>query len=93
MTDKKNQKAQEEEFVQFGDGPKIFVSDMSDEGKLLFHEHKMLVENREDFVAQANAEVRIKNFTITGCEVAMKQLLETEPEIEAEVIEVEDESS
>jgi len=93
MTDKKNQKAQEEEFVQFGDGPKHFVSDMSDEAKLMFNERKLLVENKENFVAQANTELRKIDFTIIGCEVSMKQLLETEPEIEAEVIEVEDESS
>jgi len=93
MTDKKNQEAQEEEFVQFGDGPKHFVSDMSDEAKLMFNERKLLVENKENFVAQANAELRKIDFTIIGCEVSMKQLLETEPEIEAEVIEVEDESS
>jgi len=93
MTDKKNQKAQEEEFVQFGDGPKIFVSDMSDEAKLFFNERKLLVENKENFVAQANAELRKIDFTIIGCEVSLKQLLETEPEIDAEVVEVEDESS
>ena len=93
MTDEKNQEAQEEEFVQFGDGPKIFVSDMSDEAKLFFNERKLLVENKENFVAQANAELRKIDFTIIGCEVSMKQLLETEPEIEAEVVEVEDESS
>ena len=93
MTDKKNQEAQEEEFVQFGDGPKHFVSDMSDEAKLMFNERKLLVENKENFVAQANAELRKIDFTIIGCEVSMKQLLETEPEIEAEVVEVEDESS
>lgn len=93
MTDKKDQKAQEEDFVQFGDGPKIFVSDMSDEAKLFFNERKLLVENKENFVAQANAELRKIDFTIIGCEVSLKQLLETEPEIEAEVIEVEDESS
>jgi hypothetical protein len=93
MTDKKNQEAQEEEFVQFGDGPKYFVTDMSDEAELIFNEHKLLVQNRDEFVSQANAELRIKNFTITGCEVTLKQLLETEPEINAEVVEVEDESS
>ena len=93
MTDKKNQEAQEEEFVQFGDGPKCFVSDMSDEAKLFFNERKLLVENKENFVAQANAELRKIDFTIIGCEVSLKQLLETEPEIEAEVVEVEDESS
>ena len=93
MTDKKNQKAQEEDFVQFGDGPKHFVSDMSDEGKLLFNERSLMVKNKEDFVAQANAELRKIDFTIIGCEVSLKQLLETEPEIEAEVVEVENESS
>jgi hypothetical protein len=93
MTDKKDQKAQEEDFVQFGDGPKIFVSDMSDEAKLFFNERKLLVENKENFVAQANAELRKIDFTIIGCEVSLKQLLETEPEIDAEVVEVEDESS
>lgn len=93
MTDKKDQEAQEEEFVQFGDGPKYFVSDMSDEAKLFFNERKLLVENKENFVAQANAELRKIDFTIIGCEVSLKQLLETEPEIEAEVVEVKDESS
>lgn len=93
MTDENNQEAQEEEFVQFRDGPKHFVSDMSDEAKLFFNERKLLVENKENFVAQANAELRKIDFTIIGCEVSLKQLLETEPEIEAEVVEVEDESS
>ena len=93
MTDKKNQEAQEEEFVQFGDGQKYFVSDMSDEAKLFFNERKLLVENKENFVAQANAELRKIDFTIIGCEVSLKQLLETEPKIDAEVVEVEDESS
>ena len=93
MTDKKNQEAQEEEFVQFGDGQKYFVSDMPEEAKLMFNERKLLVESKENFVAQANAELRKIDFTIIGCEVSMKQLLETEPEIEAEIIEVEDESS
>ena len=93
MTDKNNQEAQEEEFVQFGDGPKYFVSDMSDEAKLMFNERKLLVENKENFVAQANAELRKIDFTIIGCEVSLKRLLETEPEIEAEVVEVKDESS
>ena len=55
MTDKKNQEAQEEEFVQFGDGPKYFVTDMSDEAELIFNEHKLLVQNRDEFVSQANA--------------------------------------
>ena len=66
---------------------------MSDEAKLFFNERKLLVENKENFVAQANAELRKIDFTIIGCEVSLKQLLETEPEIEAEVVEVEDESS
>jgi len=92
MTDKKNQEAQEEDFVQFGeDGEKMFVSDLSAEAQQVFNERKIFVENRDEFIRQVNADIRRMDYAIKGAETALKQIIDNDNE--QNVIEVEDESS
>ena len=83
MTDKNNQQV-EEEYIQYGDDPKIFISDMPIEAQELWEERKMFIRERD-------AATRRYNISIVGCEVLIKQILDQQKE--AEVIEVEDESS
>jgi len=92
MTDKKNQEAQEEDFVQFGeDGEKMFVSDLSAEAQQVFNERKIFVENRDEFIRQVNADLRRMDYAIAGAESALKQIVDNDNQ--QNVIEVEDESS
>ena len=92
MTDKKNQEAREEDFVQFGeDGEKMFVSDLSPEAQQVFNERKMFVENRDEFIRQVNADLRRMDYAIAGAESALKQIVDNDNQ--QNVIEVEDESS
>ncbi len=88
MNDEVKQENAEEEYVQFGDGPKLFVSDMSDEARQIFEERKIFVQNKEALVAQANVEIRRVDYSIIGCEVTLKNLLDSETE--DSVIEVEE---
>ena len=83
MTDENNQQV-EEEYIQYGDDPKIFISDMPIEAQELWEERKMFIRERD-------AATRRYNISIVGCEVLIKQILDQQKE--AEVIEVEDESS
>ena len=83
MTDKNNQEV-EEEYIQYGDDPKIFISDMPIEAQELWEERKMFIRERD-------AATRRYNISIVGCEVLIKQILDQQKE--AEVVEVEDESS
>jgi hypothetical protein len=83
MTDKNNQQV-EEEYIQYGDDPKIFISDMPIEAQELWEERKMFIRERD-------AATRRYNISIVGCEVLIKQILDQQKE--AEVVEVEDESS
>jgi hypothetical protein len=83
MTDKNNQQV-EEEYIQYGDDPKIFISDMPVEAQELWEERKMFIRERD-------AVTRRHNISIVGCEVLIKQILDQQKE--TEVIEVEDESS
>ena len=83
MTDKNNQQV-EEEYIQYGDDPKIFISDMPVEAQELWEERKMFIRERD-------AATRRYNISIVGCEVLIKQILDQQKE--AEVVEVEDESS
>ena len=83
MTDKNNQQV-DEEYIQYGDDPKIFISDMPIEAQELWEERKMFIRERD-------AATRRYNISIVGCEVLRKQILDQQKE--AEVAEVEDESS
>ena len=83
MTDENNQQV-EEEYIQYGDDPKIFISDMPIEAQELWEERKMFIRERD-------AATRRYNISIVGCEVLIKQILDQQKE--AEVVEVEDESS
>lgn len=92
MTDKNNQEAREEDYVQFGDdGAKMFVSDLSPEAQQVFSERKMFVENRDEFIQQVNADLRRMDYAIAGAESALKQIVDNDNL--QNVIEVQNESS
>jgi hypothetical protein len=92
MTDKNNQEAndQQEETVRFSeDGPEYKVSELSDDAVLLLNKCKMHQEQKNRYVQEANLNVEQMDILIGYYSDKLKEAVESE----AEVIEVEDESS
>ena len=88
MTDKKNQEA--EETVRFSDdGPEYKVSELSDDAVLLLNKCKMHQEQKNRYIQEANLNVEQMDILIGYYSDQLKAAVESE----AEVIEVEDESS
>ena len=92
MTDKNNQEAndQQEETVRFSeDGLEYKVSELSDDAVLLLNKCKMHQEQKNRYVQEANLNVEQMDILIGYYSDKLKEAVESE----AEVIEVEDESS
>ena len=88
MTDEKNQEA--EETVRFSDdGPEYKVSDLSDDAVLILNKCKMHQEQKNRYIQEANLNVEQMDILIGYYSDQLKAAVESE----AEVIEVEDESS
>ena len=88
MTDKDNQEA--EETVRFSDdGPEYKVSELSDDAVLLLNKCKMHQEQKNRYIQEANLNVEQMDILIGYYSDKLKTAVESE----AEVIEVEDESS
>ena len=88
MTDKDNQEA--EETVRFSDdGPEYKVSELSDDAVLLLNKCKMHQEQKNRYIQEANLNVEQMDILIGYYSDQLKAAVESE----AEVIEVEDESS
>ena len=89
MTDKKNQEVQEETVRFSDDGPEYKVSDLSDEAVLILNKCKMHQEQKNRYIQEANLNVEQMDILIGYYSDQLKAAVESE----AEVIEVEDESS
>ena len=92
MTDKNNQEAndQQEGTVRFSeDGLEYKVSELSDDAVLLLNKCKMHQEQKNRYVQEANLNVEQMDILIGYYSDKLKEAVESE----AEVIEVEDESS
>ena len=88
MTDENNQEA--EETVRFSDdGPEYKVSDLSDEAVLILNKCKMHQEQKNRYIQEANLNVEQMDILIGYYSDKLKEAVESE----AEIIEVEDESS
>lgn len=88
MTDKDNQEA--EETVRFSDdGPEYKVSDLSDDAVLILNKCKMHQEQKNRYIQEANLNVEQMDILIGYYSDKLKEAVESD----AEVIEVEDESS
>jgi len=88
MTDKDNQEA--EETVRFSDdGPEYKVSDLSDDAVLILNKCKMHQEQKNRYIQEANLNVEQMDILIGYYSDKLKAAVESE----AEIIEVEDESS
>jgi len=88
MTDKDNQEA--EETVRFSDdGPEYNVSDLSDEAVLILNKCKMHQDQKNRYIQEANLNVEQMDILIGYYSDKLKEAVESE----AEIIEVEDESS
>jgi len=89
MTDEKNQEVQEETVRFSDDGPEYKVSDLSDEAVLILNKCKMHQEQKNRYIQEANLNVEQMDILIGYYSDQLKAAVESE----AEVIEVEDESS
>jgi hypothetical protein len=89
MTDKNNQEVQEETVRFSDDGPEYKVSDLSDEAVLILNKCKMHQEQKNRYIQEANLNVEQMDILIGYYSDQLKAAVESE----AEVIEVEDESS
>jgi hypothetical protein len=88
MTDKDNQEA--EETVRFSDdGPEYKVSDLSDDAVLILNKCKMHQSQKNRYIQEANLNVEQMDILIGYYSDKLKEAVESD----AEVIEVEDESS
>jgi len=88
MTDEKNQEA--EETVRFSDdGPEYKVSDLSDDAVLILNKCKMHQEQKNRYIQEANLNVEQMDILIGYYSDKLKAAVESD----AEIIEVEDESS
>jgi len=88
MTDEKNQEV--EETVRFSDdGPEYKVSDLSDDAVLILNKCKMHQEQKNRYIQEANLNVEQMDILIGYYSDKLKEAVESD----AEVIEVEDESS
>ena len=88
MTDENNQEA--EETVRFSDdGPEYKVSDLSDDAVLILNKCKMHQEQKNRYIQEANLNVEQMDILIGYYSDQLKAAVESE----AEVVEVEDESS
>jgi hypothetical protein len=88
MTDENNQEA--EETVRFSDdGPEYKVSDLSDDAVLILNKCKMHQEQKNRYIQEANLNVEQMDILIGYYSDKLKEAVESD----AEVIEVEDESS
>ena len=88
MTDKDNQEA--EETVRFSDdGPEYKVSDLSEDAVLILNKCKMHQEQKNRYIQEANLNVEQMDILIGYYSDKLKEAVESD----AEVIEVEDESS
>jgi hypothetical protein len=88
MTDKDNQEA--EETVRFSDdGPEYKVSDLSDDAVLILNKCKMHQEQKNRYIQEANLNVEQMDILIGYYSDKLKAAVESD----AEIIEVEDESS
>ena len=89
MTDKNNQEVQEETVRFSDDGPEYKVSDLSDEAVLILNKCKMHQEQKNRYIQEANLNVEQMDILIGYYSDQLKAAVESE----AEVVEVEDESS
>jgi hypothetical protein len=89
MTDENNQEVQEETVRFTDDGPEYKVSDLSDEAVLILNKCKMHQEQKNRYIQEANLNVEQMDILIGYYSDQLKAAVESE----AEVIEVEDESS
>ena len=89
MTDKNNQEVQEETVRFSDDGPEYKVSDLSDEAVLILNKCKMHQEQKNRYIQEANLNVEQMDILIGYYSDKLKEAVESE----AEIIEVEDESS
>ena len=89
MTDKNNQEVQEETVRFSDDGPEYKVSDLSDDAVLILNKCKMHQEQKNRYIQEANLNVEQMDILIGYYSDQLKAAVESE----AEVIEVEDESS
>ena len=89
MTDEKNQEVQEETVRFSDDGPEYKVSDLSDEAVLILNKCKMHQEQKNRYIQEANLNVEQMDILIGYYSDQLKAAVESE----AEVVEVEDESS
>ena len=89
MTDENNQEVQEETVRFSDDGPEYKVSDLSDEAVLILNKCKMHQEQKNRYIQEANLNVEQMDILIGYYSDQLKAAIESE----AEVIEVEDESS
>lgn len=88
MTDKDNQEA--EETVRFSDdGLEYKVSNLSDDAVLILNKCKMHQEQKNRYIQEANLNVEQMDILIGYYSDKLKEAVESD----AEVIEVEDESS
>ena len=88
MTDEDDQEA--EETVRFSDdGPEYNVSDLSDEAVLILNKCKMHQDQKNRYIQEANLNVEQMDILIGYYSDKLKEAVESE----AEIIEVEDESS
>ena len=89
MTDENNQEVQEETVRFSDDGPEYKVSDLSDEAVLILNKCKMHQEQKNRYIQEANLNVEQMDILIGYYSDKLKEAVESD----AEVIEVEDESS
>ena len=89
MTDENNQEVQEETVRFSDDGPEYKGSDLSDEAVLILNKCKMHQEQKNRYIQEANLNVEQMDILIGYYSDQLKAAVESE----AEVIEVEDESS
>jgi|TARA_B100001939_G_scaffold227890_1_gene196210 hypothetical protein len=89
MTDENNQEVQEETVRFSDDGPEYKVSDLSDEAVLILNKCKMHQEQKNRYIQEANLNVEQMDILIGYYSDQLKAAVESE----AEVVEVEDESS
>ena len=88
MTDENNQEA--EETVRFSDdGPEYKVSDLSDDAVLILNKCKMHQEQKNRYIQEANLNVEQMDILFGYYSDKLKAAVESD----AEIIEVEDESS
>ena len=89
MTDENNQEVQEETVRFSDDGPEYKVSDLSDEAVLILNKCKIHQEQKNRYIQEANLNVEQMDILIGYYSDQLKAAVESE----AEVVEVEDESS